>query len=179
MQPRISNISLEAHKLKNRAGDMNVKTITVCFLLSSFAITSCAQNAESLVPLTTYVNKNDLSDPTNVVYLYDRCQAIFMMLAVQSKGTVGDEYEKFTALSRRAYIDINIATSTVILKTQKDPDSAAKQHLDIVKKLLKIYSSHYDELFLQGKIDDFNSDPLIGGDLQVCGEVLKMIREKK
>ena len=158
---------------------MNIKTIAVCFLLSSFGFTSYAQNAESLIPLATYVNKNDLSDPTNVVYLYDRCQAIFMMLAVQSKGTVGEEYEKFTALSRRAYVDINIATSTIILKTQKDPDSAAKQHLDIVKKLLKIYLSRYDELFLQGKIDDYENDPILGGDLQVCGEVLKMISEKK
>lgn len=134
-------------------------------------------DVKALVPLSKYIEKNDLKDPAPKSYVYDRCISLFMAFTVGSKNQKGEESEKFVANSRAAYSDVAKAEALLFLKSSKDPEAALKEHSEVVKRLQKVYSSRMDKVLDMGQ--DLMEDVIVGGDLNICAEVVKVIRTNK
>ena len=148
-----------------------------------FSVMTCAnsfyameQDANAIVPLNKYIEKNNTKDPVAIAYVYDRCVSLFLALAIGSKNKKGIEAEKFHKNAQNAYTDVINAESILLVKTAKDPEAAQKEHTEAVKRIQIIYSARMDKVLDLGQ--DMMSDGVIGEDLKICGEIVKRIRTK-
>jgi hypothetical protein len=137
---------------------------------------SSGQSTSGLVPLSQYLQKNSAEDPVGKIYVLDRCIALFIMFTAEAKGVNNKEAESFTNLARKAYLDLALVQSEVLLKTFKDPDKAAKDHQELTKKLVVEYQKKVGDVADMG--GDVMSDNLIGGDLNICSDLLRSVRQK-
>ena len=150
--------------------------LLICTLLTS-TFSFCFAETDSLTPLENYINKNGLKDAVAKIYVYNRCTALFMMFSIQSKNQKDEESIKFTNTARQAYLTMAIAAANATLESSKDAEEASKQNQTLVKKLELIYQNYSENQMDLGK--DLFEDKLIGGDMSVCGELLKRLRIKK
>lgn len=147
---------------------------TICLVLTASDISFAQQaqnNTQNLKPLSQYLDNISGKDTPAILYIYDRCQALFMSLAVSTKNDTSEASQKFVQQARQAYVSMSLTAAELILRSTKDPDTAQKQHADIVKNILPIYIKIIEQQYTLGRSPD--EDPLFSGDLFVCGEFLK------
>ena len=172
---KMKNVAYVKRKaqMKNLLKNLLVVGVMTC----ANSLYAVEQDANAIVPLSKYLEKNDAKDPIVTTYVYDRCVSLFLALAIGSKNEKGIEAEKFHTNAQNAYTDVVKAEALLLIKTAKDPDVAQKEHTEAVKRIQKIYSTRMDKVIDLGQ--DMMNDGVIGGDLNICAEIVKRIRTKQ
>ena len=148
--------------------------LALCICLVIFGTSPQSRAEDTLTPLSEYIPKNDLNDSGTVLYVYDRCQAMFMALVISTKNSNNPTSDTFVANARNAYQQLAMAAAQVMLKSTKDPNAALTEHTDIIKKLLARYQNHIEELYLSG--GDFEKDKLVGQDMLICAAIWHKVK---
>lgn len=154
---------------------LKLKILVLAMLL--LPICASSQSTANLVPLSQYLKKNSATDPIAKIYVLDRCIALFIMFTSEAKGIKDKDAESFADTARNAYTDLIFYHADLLMKTFKDPDKSSKDHLELItKKLVPSYQKKVADVADVG--DSVMDDALIGGDLNICADLLRSVRKK-
>jgi len=152
------------------------KIMTVLLAAALLIVNSVYADDKTLVPLDTYIKKNVSGDKVAKIYVYNRCEALFIMFAAGSKNQKDAESIKFTNNARKAYMTMALAAADTASETFKNKEEASKQNVELVKKLEKTYQTYAENQTDLGK--DLYEDSLIGGDLTACSAIYKALSKE-
>lgn len=153
--------------------NLHMKNVKIFLFIVFFSILPNFSYSQSMLPLENYLKeqKNHLDDPTVLLYISERCSALFSYMSIISDTRPGPETKKLSNEAKNISEKL-LLTAYNILKEKFNKSS--KDAMDMVKTGLTKKARDYlnDGKNLHSKTGSYFSG-YIKGDLDVCKEIFK------
>ena len=138
-------------------------------LAAAIAVASTAAAELQLVPLEDYLSQNHIGgDPAAMAYVAKRCAAWYLVFA---KGLEGEtdpaRQQALRQADAKAEKFLEFATKLEMSGRTIDPQTSLAHVKDGVVAIAKLYQNRIDHA--QNLTGNMFSDPLLAGDLKICG----------
>ena len=150
-----------------------MKNLKIFLFIIFFSILPNFSYSQSMLPLENYLNeqKNHLDDPTVLLYLSERCSALFFYMSIISDTRPGPETKKLSNQAKNISEKL-LLTAYNILKEKFNKSS--KDAMDMVKTGLTKKAGDYtiDGKDLHSKTGSYFSG-YIKKDIDICKVIFK------